>query len=172
VWLVPGDTMPTLHRTLQRLSQHGVGVLKDLVRELDGEYALEHFDVTIDQARNDGFVIVAVEFRGNQIWKKQMEVRGLTAGNGSDMSDDKLREVVTNTMRSHLNLVAQMHHARLDKLFPGSIQDVTMGYEPHRALKTIHVKFKNGHVAEGPEHEAKQDIFLARCMMLYNLPPI
>jgi len=153
------------------LSQHGIEFLKELVRELDGEYALEHFDVTVDQFR-DGYVLMGVEFRGNQIWKQRVHVSGLTAGGGCDMSDEKLRETVTTTMRSHLNLVAQMHHARLDKLFPGSIQDVTMGYNPETAQKTVHVKFKNGHVAEGPEFEAKQDIFLARCMMLYNLPPI
>lgn len=116
--------------------------------------------------------MMGVEFKGNQIWKRMVPINGLTAGNGVDMSDEELRDKVTNTMRSHLNLVAQMHHARLDKLFPGSIQEVTMGYSPEKALKTIHVKFKNGHMAEGPEHEAKQDIFLARCTMLYNLPPI
>jgi hypothetical protein len=163
--------MPTLHRTLQRLSQHANEYLKSLVRELDGEYALEHFDVCMDQLM-DGYVMMTVEFRGNQIWKQRIHVKGLTAGNGVDMADEKLRDTVTTTMRSHLNLVAQMHHARLDKMFPGAIQDVTMGYNPEKAQKTIHVKFKNGHVAEGPEFEAKQDIFLARCMMLYNLPPI
>lgn len=171
MWLVSGDTMPTLYCTLQRLSQHANEYLKSLVRELDGEYALEHFDVTFDQYRDD-YVIMAVEFHWEQIWKKQVHVRGLTAGGGVDMSDDELRDVVTTTMRSHLNLVAQIHHARLDKLFPGSIQEITMGYDPEKAQKTLHVKFRNGHSAEGPEFEAKQDIFLARCMMLYNLPPI
>lgn len=171
MWLVPGEAVPTLHRTLQRLSQHGIEVLRGLVRELEGEYALEHFDVTVDQHK-DGYATIAVEFKGNQIWKKHMLVPGLTAGDGVNMSDEQLRDRVTTTMRSHLSLVAQMHHARLDKLFPGSIQEVTMGYDPEKAQKTLHVKFKNGHVAEGPEFEAKQDIFLARCTMLYNLPPI
>lgn len=163
--------MPTLHRSLQRLSQHGVEVLRELVRELEGEYALDHFDVTVDQSK-DGFATIAVEFKGNRIWKKHMAVRGLTASMGTELNDDELRKTVTNTMRGHLSLVAQMHHARLEQMFPGCIQEVTMGFDLEKALKTIHVRFKNGHVAEGPEHEAKQDIFLARCAMLYNLPPI
>lgn len=171
MWLVSGEAMPTLHRTLQRLSQHAIELLRELVRELDGEYALELFDVTVDQHK-DGYATMAIEFKGNQIWRKHMHVAGLTAGGGCDMSDEKLRETVSNTMRSHLSLVAQMHHARLEQMFPGSIQEVTMGYDMEKALKTIHVKFKNGHMAEGPEFEAKQDIFLARCAMLYNLPPI
>jgi hypothetical protein len=153
------------------LSQHANYFLKELVRELEGEYALDYFEIMFNQS-HDGFAEMVVEFRGKRIFQKQIAIRGLTASNGVDMSDDDLRSVVTNTMRSHLNLVAQMHFARLEPMFPGSIAEVTMGFSPATHQKTVAVKFKNGHIAEGPEHEVKSDLFLARCIMLYDLPPI
>jgi len=139
--------------------------------EPDVAAIMDHLDVTAD-IQNQQYLTLAVTFMNKQIWKKQLPITRSQIEYREQMSDSKLESTITNTMRNHLNLVAQMHHAWLDKHFPNSIAEVTMGYDPQKAQKTIHVRFKNGHVAEGPENEAKQDIFLARCTMLYDLPPI
>ena len=88
------------------------------------------------------------------------------------MSSDALQERVSGAMRANLSLVAQMHFARLEQLFPRAILDVQIGYDPELRVKTIRVAFRNGHVAEGPETEAKSDVFTARCVMLHDLPPL
>lgn len=140
-------------------------------REPDVAAAHEHLDTTAD-IYNQQYLKIAVTFKGKEVWAKQIPITRSQIEFRSEMADKEFESKITNTMRSHLNLVAQMHHARLEKMFPNSIQEVTMGYDPQKAEKTIHVKFKNGHVAEGPECEAKQEIFHARCAMLYDLPPL
>lgn len=140
-------------------------------REPEVAAIMEHLDVTAD-IQNTQYLTLAVTFMNKQIWKKQVPITRNQIEYREHMSDDKLEQTVTNTMRNHLNLVAQMHHARLDKHFPNSIAEVTMGYDPQKAQKTISVRFKNGHVADGPEAEAKSEFFLAKCTMLYDLPPI
>jgi len=163
--------MPTFHRTLARLSQHAFTQLREQARELDSEYALDNFDITFDEDRTPGRVMMNVEFRGKVIWRGSVAVPGLTS-DGVHMPDEGLRDAVSNTMKAHLDLVAQMHFARLEQMFPKSIDTVTMGYDPQKDRKLIIVKFKNGHVAQGPESEAKTELFHARCAMLYDLPPI
>lgn len=162
--------MPSLHSALVRLSQHAFTYLRDTVRELEGEYALEHFDVTFDHGHAET-VVMQIEFKGAVVWKRSFNVKGLST-DGVHIGDDALRDAVTNTMKAHLNLVAQMHFARLDQMFPKSISEVTMGYDIEKDQKLVIVAFKNGHKAIGPEHEAKTELFHARCAMLYDLPPI
>lgn len=171
MWLVSGEAMPSLRRTIERLSQHAFVQLRELAKELDGEYALEHFDITFDEYAGPDKVKMNVEFRGNVIWRGLVPVNGLSS-DGVSMADNELRDTVSNTMKAHLNLVAQMHFARLEQMFPKSIDSVHMGYDPAKDRKMLHVKFKNGHVASGPESEAKSELFHARCAMLYDLPPI
>jgi hypothetical protein len=83
-----------------------------------------------------------------------------------------LEERVTHVARQNLSLVAQMHWARLNALFPKSIKNVGLERNEATLEHRLVVHFKNGHVAECIEKEAKDDLFTARCAMLYNLPPI
>lgn len=135
-------------------------------------WLLEHADLTADYVNGRQGIKVSLLFRNKPIWTRILPISANQVEIPSQMSDEKFEQTISNTMRSHLNLVAQMHFARLDQMFPNSIAEVTMGYSPERAEKTIIVKFKNGHVADGPEAESKSEFFLAKCTMLYDLPPI
>lgn len=145
---------------------------KRSLEEPEGALFLDHAEITADYIKHRQAVGVELSYRGKVIWRKELPITANDVEFASKMSDKDLMETVTSTMRKHLNLIAQMHFARLEPMFPNSIDEVTMGFDPKSNTKTIHVKFKNGHVAEGPESEAKQDIFLARCAMLYDLPPL
>ena len=140
-------------------------------QEPDLAAAREFIDVTAD-IYNQQYLDISVTFRNNEIWKKRLPITRSQIEMSSEMSDKALEDQVTTTMRKHLDLVAQMHFARLEQMFPKSIDTVTMGYDPAKDQKLVIVKFKNGHVAQGPESEAKTDVFHARCAMLYDLPPI
>ncbi len=83
-----------------------------------------------------------------------------------------LEEKATHVARQNLSLVAQMHWARLDRLFPKSIRNVELERREVDLNHRLIVTFKNGHVADCLESEAKDDLFTARCTMLYNLPPL
>ncbi len=83
-----------------------------------------------------------------------------------------LAEAVTHVARQNLSLVAQMHWARLNNLFPNSIKDVQLERNMATLDHKLIVKFRNGHEAECLEKEAQDDLFTARCSMLYNLPTI
>jgi len=136
-------------------------------------WLLEHADITADYIKGRSCVRIQLLFKNKPIWIRElaMSANQIELREGG-MTDEKFESTITNTMRSHLNLVAQMHFARLDQLFPNSIAEVTMGFDPTTNTKTLNVKFKNGHVADGPEAEAKGEFFLAKCAMLYDLPPI
>lgn len=133
-------------------------------------WLLEHADVTADYVNGRNEVMVKLLFQNKEIWEKRIAITADQVER--TMDDEDLEKTISRTLRAHLNIVAQMHFARLELLFPKSIAEVTMGYDSRLAVKTIHVKFKNGHVAEGPESEAKTELFHARCAMLYDLPPI
>lgn len=83
-----------------------------------------------------------------------------------------LEEKVTHVARQNLSLVAQMHWARLDRLFPKSIKVVDIERNEQSLNHKLLVRFKNGHTAECYEKDAKDDLFTAQCAMLYNLPPL
>jgi hypothetical protein len=151
-----------LNQELQRLT----------LQEPEGKDFLEHAEITADYVNGRQAVGIILSYRNRQVWRRLLPISANQVEFSSNMSDEKLYNTITDTMRKHLNLVAQMHFARLDPMFPNSIDEVSMGYDPTTNSKTVQVKFKNGHVAEGPESEAKLDIFLARCAMLYDLPPL
>jgi hypothetical protein len=136
----------------------------------EGRYLLEFAEITADYVNCRQMIRIALAFKGNELWVRTLPMSASQVE--FQMTDKEFADKITTTMRSHLNLVAQMHYARLEPMFPGSIAEVTMGYRHDIAQKTVHVKFKNGHIAEGPEHEAKSELFFARCAMLYDLPPI
>ena len=103
------------------------------------------------------------------VWKREIPISEYDV---LTMKDDRFEEIITAAMRANLSLVAQMHFARLDQMFPKAIKDVRMNYDPDKRTKVVVVEFKNGHVAEAPEAEVNTDLFTARCAMLYDLPPI
>ena len=164
--------MPSFHRTLERLSIHATDELKRMVQRLGGAYALDHFEVTVDQVHSGGqYVLLRIWFMHRPIWEQRLHVPGLNAGYVTTQ-DQTLANIVTHVMKEHLDLVAQMHHAWLDRQFPNSIKEVRMERNLETDTKMICVIFKNGHKAIGPESDVKKDIFLARCAMIYDLPPI
>lgn len=83
-----------------------------------------------------------------------------------------LEQRVTHVARQNLSLVAQMHWARLDTMFPKAIRNCEIERNEATLDHRLIVTFKNGHVADCFEREAKDDLFTARCSMLYNLPPL
>lgn len=133
----------------------------------EGQMLFEMCDLTAD--RKDTRVRLALEFNKKEVWVK---VISLSESDLRELSDETFRMRITETMRSTLSLVGQMHHARLESLFPKKIKEVTVEYDPEKARKIIHVHFKNGHVATADEFEAKSDLFTARCLMLHDLPPL
>lgn len=165
--------MPTLQRSIVGINSLLYNELrKRSLEEPEGARFLDHAEITADYIKHRQAVGVELSYRGTVIWRRELPLTANDVEIASAMSDQQVIETVTGTMRKHLNLIAQMHFARLEPMFPGSIDEVTMGFDPKTNTKTIHVKFKNGHVAEGPEGEAKDEIFLARCAMLYDLPPL
>jgi hypothetical protein len=138
----------------------------------EGKFLLEHAEITADYIKGRQSIRIALSFKGSELWVRELPMTATQVELSSVMSDKSFEEKITTTMRSHLNLVAQMHYARLEPMFPNSIQEVTMDYDIETNTKLVRVKFKNGHVADGPEHEAKSEFFLAKCTMLYDLPPI
>lgn len=88
------------------------------------------------------------------------------------MSDGELENRVSAVMRNNLSILGQLHYVHLHKLFPHAIRDVQVEYDVTQDLKVVKVLFKNGHIAEAPEHESKTDLFIARCSMLFDLPPL
>lgn len=138
----------------------------------EGKYLLEYAEITADYIKGRQSIRVALSFKGNELWVRELPMSATQVEFRTQMDDKEFESKITTTMRNHLNLVAQMHYARLEPMFPGSIQEVTMGFDMETNEKTICVKFKNGHVADGPERESKSEFFLAKCTMLYDLPPI
>lgn len=142
-----------------------------MVRENpDANMFFENVEFTADH-RNRGDVLIQLWFRNKSIWQHSLGLKE-AVDNPYTMSDDAFKSTISKAMRDHLNVVSQMHLLKLDKHFPNSIKEVNMSYDVQRAARKLHVVFKNGHVAECYEHEAKTDDFMARCTMLYDLPSL
>lgn len=138
-----------------------------LVRQAERELAhdiLQFFQVSVDTNWESTTFRIAVEF--NRELVKRFDIHVSYKDN-----TETLMEKINLVMQGNLSLVGQMHFVRLHKVFPNSIRDVTVVYNADKHEKIIHVEFKNGHVAEAPEAEAKTDLFIARCSMLFDLPP-
>ena len=135
----------------------------------EGEYLLSVSDITADYIKGRQAIRVELSFLNKVVWTREIP---LSESDVMTMDDSRFEEKITAAMRANLSLVAQMHFARLEQLFPKAIKDVRMSYDPVKHTKVVVVEFKNGHVAEAPEAEAKTDLFTARCAMLYDLPPI
>lgn len=136
----------------------------------DGMLMLEHTEFVIDYGTMDAALRVAMEYRGQRVWQAELDMSREQMDRG--MVDELFKKNITSAMRGTLSLVGQMHHARLDKLFPKSIKEVKVSYDPEKARKVVNVHFHNGHVASADEMEAKTELFTARCSLLYDLPPL
>lgn len=163
--------MPALHRSLsgiiRRLTQELINIANQ--EGLDPREIANDTDVSADYTGSCEGIIVQVAYRGRTVWGRTFAINQENLGK---MTDEAFDKAVTHTMKQQLSLTAQIHFARLDRIFPGSIKDVTSTYNSELATKIIKVLFHNGHVAEAPEGEAKSDLFTAKCSMLYDLPPI
>jgi hypothetical protein len=93
-------------------------------------------------------------------------------GNYGAMGRDEFEKRVSHVARQNLSLVAQMHWARLDRMFPKAIKNCELERNLDTMRHRLIVTFRNGHVADCFEDEAKDDLFTAKCIMLYDLPPL
>lgn len=165
--LVSGDNVSSL-RSEKLILAHACEVELGRIAEKEGaeaEEMLRHCQITVDNDFRDSTFLVRIEFRG-QVFKQ------FKADLYRMKEQKEIADVAGVAMRGNISLVGQMHFVRLDQLFPRSIKDVEVTYDPECNLKIIKVIFKNGHVAEAPEHEAKTDLFTAKCSMLFDLPPL
>lgn len=123
--------------------------------------------------RNRVGVLLQMWHNRNVVWSHSLPDRLSDAiDTPSIMTDGEFKTTISKAMRDHLNIVSQMHLARLEQMFPRAIKDVELGYDVTRGVKTLVVKFKNGHEADCDEGQAKSQEFLAKCTMLYDLPAI
>ncbi len=142
------------------------------IAESEGPEAVSFFnqlDIAVDyNYRQNGYLIEASWGGGRSFAFKF----GMSEPTAMEKSSTELDAELTPFMRQNLSLAAQLIHARLDKIFPNAIQRVETEFSQATLTKRFKIIFKNGHVAETPEHESKSDLFIAQCMMLYDLPPL
>ena len=163
--------MPTLRRTIARVVNVLFAELRRVAKQEgpEGEYLLSVSDITADYIKRRQAIKAELLFMNKVVWKQEIPISELDV---MTMEYGRLKEKITAVMRANLSLVAQLHFARLEQLFPKAIKDVHINYDPDKHTKVVVVEFKNGYVAEAPEAEAKTDLFTARCAMLYDLPPL
>jgi hypothetical protein len=164
------STSVTQRRSLQTVIALLHGELKRIAEE-EGEDALmlvRYCDVSADFV-HDQKLIVKVDWQNKTIWWAEIK---MSEHEMLNLADGDFKDTVTRTMRGTLSLAGQKHHARLELMFPKAIEKVDVAYNAEKDCKMVAVRFKNGHIATATEHEAKTDLFTARCAMLYDLPPI
>lgn len=137
----------------------------------DGELLMYQCEFTADYAAG-GSVLLQLQFGRDVVWKQQ--ITGITRTQiemGMTYTDMAVK--VTEAMRKTISLVGQVEHARLNQEFPQSIARVEVEYIPAQADYQYRVFFRNGHIAEAiGKREVRDDLFKARCAMIYDLPPL
>lgn len=163
--------MSQLGRTnLNRVYDALVAELK-AIAEREGPEAIAavpYFEITVDHESAQQVMRVQIEIHKTCVYQFRLAVSSIYEA----MSDGELENRVSAVMRNNLSILGQLHYVRLHKLFPHAIRDVQVEYDATQDLKVVKVLFKNGHIAEAPEHESKTDLFIARCSMLFDLPPL
>lgn len=157
--------MPSLHLTIHRVASLANRELVKHAQDLDTEDRVELLDkaqVTADY-RGSG-VQLEIMFLNFFLFRRILPMTIYMVE--SEMGREDVEKMVTSTMAAHLNLMTQMHFARLAQMFPRSILQVEIEGDQ------LIVEFKNGHKAVGPLSEAKTEVFHARCAMLYDLPEL
>lgn len=169
MWLVSGEIMPALRGSLSRVVSVALAEIRQIAAKEDGGgYLLEHVEVTADFIMSRTMIELRIQFFDMVMWFKRFPV---SEAQLMEMDTDEIKEKVTHAMRGTLDLLANMHHARLARMFPNCIHKVEVEFSIDTRTKLISVMFKNGHIATASEAEAKTDLFTARCAMLYDLPP-
>lgn len=135
----------------------------------EGQFLLEQSEFCVDL--HTGMAVLSLQFGRNVVWKQQLPFSKGQIDNGQ-VTAEAMEASVVMAMRKTLSLAGQAEHARLNLQFPKAIERVEVEYMPDIAQKNFKVFFKNGHVAEGSESEIRTDYFLARCAMIYDLPPL
>lgn len=135
----------------------------------DGAYLLQQCEFCVDL--HTGMAVLSLQFGRDVVWKQQLPISKGQVENGS-ITVAAMEKHVIEAMRKTLSLVGQVEHSRLNGHFPKSIERVEVEYLPATNEKNFKVFFKNGHMAEGTEAEIRTDYFMARCTMIYDLPPL
>lgn len=168
--LLPGEGMSTLQGTLRTRVQ-SLAALELHKMCLESEISdwpeISNIEIAVDVDHLRGGLLLQIDFSRDRSWSKK-----ITVSSYADMSEGELENRVSAAMRNNISILGQMHYVRLHKLFPNSIKDVQIQYKPETHEKIVQVLFKNGHRAEATEHESKGELFIAKCSMLYDLPPI
>lgn len=174
MWLVPGEIMSSLRRSISAVNDHVYEEFKRIAASepVAGAFFMDSVGFTADYIKSRQKVLVQMFYKNKSVWRCEMALSAAQVELKGIMDDDAFTETITKTMRDHLNIVSQMHYARLDAQFPNSIRDVCLEYDMARAVRKVAVRFKNGHIAECDEAQIKTEEFLARCMMLYDLPAL
>jgi len=157
--------MPSLHLTIHRIRDLAIEELVRQAQKLerdDALHVLNFTDVTADYVSRG--VALQLVYLGHKLFNRILPLTIFHLENRFGRPD--VEKLVTETMSAHMNLLTQMHFARLAQMFPKSILTVEIEGEQ------LVVEFKNGHKAIGPLHEAKTELFHARCAMLYDLPEL
>lgn len=135
----------------------------------EGRYLLEQAEFCVDA--HGGNVVLSLQFGREVVWKSTLPISRAQIDDGA-MPSAEMEQHAVAAMRKSLSVVGQYEHARLNKYFPKSIDRVEVNYDANANEKTFKVHFKNGHVAEGTQSEMSSDYFMARCTMIYDLPPL
>jgi hypothetical protein len=163
--------MPSLHLTIHRITslanREFVRAAQDL-DEVDRAEVLNNAQITADYVGSG--VELEIVFMNFYLFKRVLPLTIYMVEN--EMGREDVEKTVTTTMAAHLNLMTQMHFARLAHMFPRSIAHVSTEYDHRSAQDMLIVEFRNGHKAIGPVSEAKTELFHARCAMLYDLPEL
>lgn len=135
----------------------------------DAMYVLHTCDVAADYMPGRNAVRAVVSFKG--LPPRMVEMRVTPESMNSDSPEAAiLHKDVTKAMMQNLSLVGQKVLHDLDKKMPKYVQDVQCRYNVQKLEREFVVIFKNGHELVAEEREVKTDEFLARCLMVYDLP--
>lgn len=118
-----------------------------------------------------GHAVLSLWFARDKVWEQRLPISKGQLDGGA-ISIEEAEKCVLQVMRDTLSLVGQKEHTRLNARFPKSIVRVEVEYMMATRERNFTVFFKNGHIAEGTESEIHTDHFLARCAMIYDLPPL
>ncbi len=163
--------MPSLHLTIHRITSLANREFVRAAQDLDAEdrnEVLIKAQITADYVGSG--VQLEIVFLNFYLFRRILPLTIYMVEN--EMSRADVENTVTTTMAAHLNLMTQMHFARLAHMFPRSIAQVTTEHDAEKNIDLLVVEFRNGHKAVGPVSEAKTELFHARCAMLYDLPQL
>ena len=158
-------------RTIQDIVSIAYAELNRLARKEgpDGLALLSRCEFTADFEKGKGRCRIHLQIGREVVWTGYASV---TEDDVQFLADEELVKRVLTPIRDSMSLVGLEVHAAVDRLFPKSVRKVDVEYSVEQAERKFAVLFQNGHVAEVMESELRTEIFVARCSMLYDLPPL